>query len=211
MVQLACSPSLHPNALHCFRTKMAFHFGMTDSLRHNGLMGTRDISLRSSFAPLPETADSFWAPGEIFTSHDLLYHFILVNYIPLDHQKLFIALADACKEEGHPDLAAIYEDMECTNYTVKPLDNLPYKFINAVKFLARHTVDAKASDDLAKALRDGDTKGASARITSYQTTRDALRQKNETLALQILESLLIKPPITPVKREILHALKTQSE
>ncbi len=91
--------------------RMVVRFGMSKSMRENGLQGERDVGIRSSFAKTFNTADGYAAPYEEFTSHDF-YHFYIANCTPRDAQKLTIDLADTLREHGEKDLADACEDME---------------------------------------------------------------------------------------------------
>lgn len=98
-----------------------FRFGMGSSLRENGLHAERDVSLQSNYAPPFVEADSYPAEHDLFTSHDLLFHLILLLYLPLSHQHLFIAYTDALKNSGEPVEKLQYlidaiQDMEANVY-----------------------------------------------------------------------------------------------
>ncbi len=125
------------------KAKLVSRFGMSKSLRENGLRAERDIALRSKFAKTLETADGAPAPFEEMTSHDLVYHAYITNRTPVWSQTLNIALADKVRDfannsrkkleeesvkqdkflisqyEKHvktmDQIASICEDMEC-NY-----------------------------------------------------------------------------------------------
>ena len=127
---------------------MAFRFGMTQSLRENGLLGERDIALQSTFARLPDYADGFWAPLETFTSHDLLYHMIIVSCIPDLHKKLIIGLADAMRRIGRAKLADMYEDMECLYYLAEMSPE--EAFMNSIADIAFRSVRERRDEAIAR-------------------------------------------------------------
>lgn len=99
-----------------------YRFGATHSLRENGLRGERDILLRNPYQLTPKTADYLKAPWALSTSHDALFHLLLVNFVLRSHQRLFIELGDMlAKEAADKDdiqgyIADRFYDMECMAY-----------------------------------------------------------------------------------------------
>lgn len=120
-------------------------FGISESLRENGLTTTRDISVRSPYADLPDEADDYWAPFDEFTAHDLLYHLPIVAFMPREHQRLFIDLSDILRAKGERDLADRCEDMECLTYR-KETGVGP--FLQSLEFHAIAACDRKTLRDL---------------------------------------------------------------
>ncbi len=75
-------------------TKSVLRFGMSKSLRENGLHGERDIALKSKFAKTLPKADGYAAPFEEVTSHDLVFHAYITTRTPRWSQTIVIELAD---------------------------------------------------------------------------------------------------------------------
>ncbi len=68
-----------------------------ENIKENGLTGSRDLVLRSPLVKLPEIADDFAAPGDLFTYHDF-YHAMVASSTPLSLRPSLIALADTVSQ-----------------------------------------------------------------------------------------------------------------
>lgn len=97
-----------------------FMLGANDSAWLNG---QRVNSLRSRWAPSPDTADGYPAPYESFSKHDY-YHCVRVAFIKRLHRETLFALVDKIKESpqyaNHPKLVETFckrvIDMETSAY-----------------------------------------------------------------------------------------------
>lgn len=96
--------------------RLVYRFGASHSVRNNGLRGERDITLRNPYQLTPKKADYFPAPWADYTSHDLLFHAYIANFVPLEHQRLFVELGDMFAKEANHYLADRFYDMECDSY-----------------------------------------------------------------------------------------------
>lgn len=111
--------------------KLVYRFGAGRTLRNNGLRGERDITLRNPYQLTPKKADYFAAPGAEYTSHDLVYHAYIVNFVPLEEQRLFIELGDIFAKEATNNhdlnyyIADRFYDMECALYRPELANKLP--------------------------------------------------------------------------------------
>lgn len=182
---------------------MVPRFGVSDSLRENGIRHERDVALQSPYASLPNRADGFLAPYDEFTAHDFIYHAFLVNGIPKEHQTLFITLADKIREID-PKLAGMIEDMESALYVVEKKGNPEEIFMQYLLHVANGIVGIKQTDVFREIAQDPskNPKKKLEEITSRLIENRSLKKEKEDEKAAVFRLLV---------RSLIHILKNTVE